>query len=238
VLPPGAAATYDERTMPEKRRRIGVLIVDDHMTFAEALRIAIGRERDVDVVGVVPTGDQAVAVAAVRRPDVVLMDIEMPGMDGIEATRRIKEESPGSRIIMLTEHVEELILARAVEAGASGYLAKTESIEQVPRAIRLAHRGEPLLSPDEVHGLLRTLRHRRSQEASERQRVDRLTPRETEILQYMADGISSPRIAEALRVSPYTLRTHVQNVLMKLGVHSKLEALALVIRHGKVTSRR
>jgi DNA-binding NarL/FixJ family response regulator len=224
--------------MPEKRRRIGVLIVDDHITFAEALRIAIGRERDVNVVGIAATGNAAVAMASDQRPDVVLMDIEMPGMDGIEATRRIKEESPGSRVIMLTEHVEDLTLARAVEAGASGYLAKTEGIDEIPRAIRIAHRGEPLLSPDEVHGLLRALRHRRSQEASERQRVDRLTPRETQILQYMADGVAPPRIAEALSVSPYTLRTHIQNVLMKLGVHSKLEALALVIRHGKVVSGR
>lgn len=222
--------------MPGARQRIGVLIADDHRTFAEALRIALARERDLRVVGVVSDGQAAADWVDRDRPDVVLMDVEMPGTDGIEATRRIRDAAPAVHVIMLTAHEDDLVLARALEAGAVGYLSKTEGIDQVPRAVRLAYREEPVVPVDEARRLLRHLRHRRSQEATERQRVDRLTPRETEILRRMAEGLTPDRISETLGISPHTLRTHVQNVLMKLGVHSKMEALTLAIRHGKVSA--
>jgi DNA-binding NarL/FixJ family response regulator len=224
-------------TVSSARRRIGVLIADDHRTFAEALRIALARERDLRVVGVVSDGEAAADSVGRDRPDVVLMDVEMPGTDGIEATRRIRDAVPDTRVIVLTAHEDDLTLARALEAGAAGYLSKTGAIDQVPRAVRQVHHGEPIVPADEAHRLLRHLRHRRSQEATQRQRVERLTPRETEILQHMADGESPSSIADALGLSPHTLRTHVQNVLTKLGVHSKIEALAVALRHGKVTSR-
>ncbi|MBI4261520.1 MAG: response regulator transcription factor [Actinobacteria bacterium] len=222
--------------MAAKAQPISVLIVDDHRTFGEALRIAMDLERDLRVVGVVPDGDAAVETAVAERPDVVLMDVEMPGLSGIDAARRIKEASPDTRVVMLSAHDDELILARAVEAGASGYLSKSGDIDQVPSAVRQAFRGEPLISPDEVRRLLRHLRHRRSADADEAERVGRLTKRETEILQLMADGLAPDAIATRLGVSPNTLRTHVQNVLTKLAVHSKLEALAMAIRHGRVTA--
>jgi two-component system NarL family response regulator len=218
-----------------KTARISVLIVDDHKTFGEAMRIAMSQEEDLRVVGVVGDGEAAVEEATASSPDVVLMDIDMPRMGGIDATRRVKEVSPGSRVVILSGFDDELLLARAIEAGASGYLSKSGDIEQVPRAVRLAYQGEPLLSAEEVHRLLRHLRHRRSQDADEAQLLDRLTPRETQILQAMADGVPPEQIARTIGVANATLRTHIQNTLTKLRVHSKLEALAMAIRHGKVT---
>ena len=225
-------------TTSRRRRRIRVLIVDDHRTFAEALRIAIGLERDLEVVGVEYDAMGAVRTATSTLPDVVLMDLEMPGASGIDATRGVLAASPSSRVIALTAHQEDLVRARVLEAGAIGILSKSDEITDIPPAVRRAHVGDALLRDDESRRLLRFLRHRRSQEAAEGQLVDRLTPRETEILQAMADGLSPGGIAPQLGVSPATLRTHVQNVLTKLRVHSKVEALALAIRHGKVSSRR
>jgi DNA-binding NarL/FixJ family response regulator len=222
--------------MAGTKRRIKALIVDDHRTFAEALRIAIELEKDMRVVGVAVSGEEAVPTAESEKPDVVLMDIEMPGMDGVEAIRRVKAVAPEARVVVVSAHQGDLILAKAVEAGASGYLSKDNALSTVVDSVRLAYEGDPLLPPEEVNRVLRHLRHRRVQEASSLQRAERLTPRETEILQHMANGASTDEIAEDLGVSPNTLRTHVQNILTKLGVHSKLEALAFAIRHGKVTA--
>ena len=222
--------------MGAARTRIGILVVDDHRTFGEAMRIALEQEKDLSVVGVATSGAESVSLARDQLPDVVLMDIEMPGMDGIEAIRKIKERSPKARVVVVSAHQGELVMARAVEAGASGFLSKETALSDIVQSVRLAYQGEPLMEPDVVRRVLRHLRHRRAQEATEQQRADRLTPRETEILQLMASGLSTDDIATELSVSPYTLRTHVQNILTKLGVHSKLEALAFAIRHGKVAA--
>src|SRR6266516_4123705 len=213
-------------------RRIGILVVDDHRTFGEAMRIALEREKDLSVIGVATSGEESVALADDHVPDIVLMDIEMPGMDGIEAIRKLKEKSPEARVVVVSAHQGELVMARAVEAGASGFLSKETALTDIVQSVRLAYQGESLMEPDLVRRVLRHLRHRRAQEATEQQRAERLTPRETEILQLMARGIATDEIATQLGVSPYTLRTHVQNILTKLGVHSKLEALAFAIRHG------
>ena len=223
--------------MGGSRTRIGILVVDDHRTFGEAMRIALEQEKGLAVVGVATSGEESLALANDHVPDVVLMDIEMPGMDGIEAIRRIKERSPEARVVVVSAHQSELIMARAVEAGASGFLSKETALADIVQSVRHAYDGEPLMEPEEVRRVLRHLRHRRAQEATGQQRVDRLTPRETEILQLMARGLSTEEISGQLGVSPYTLRTHVQNILTKLGVHSKLEALAFAIRHGKVAAQ-
>src|SRR5439155_9103561 len=194
------------------------------------------QEKDLWVVGVATSGEEAVSIAESEQPDVVLMDIEMPGMDGIEAIRKVKAVDPDARIVVVSAHQGELIFAKAVEAGASGFLSKDSALQDLVASVRLAFQGEPLIEPDEVRRVLRHLRHRRAQEATEAQRAERLTPRETEILQLMANGVAPDQIAAKLSVSPYTLRTHVQNVLTKLGVHSKLEAHAFAMRHGKGTA--
>lgn len=213
---------------------IRVVIADDHRSFGEALQIALDKEQDLKVIEIVTDGVEAVRTATREQPDVVLMDLQMPGIDGIEATRRIREEGVESAIIILTGTEDEIGLARAVQAGARGYLRKTEPIDDVADAIRHAHRGEPLHKPADVEVSLRRLRSRRTADADLERRLSRLTPREREILQRMADGLGPELIAEALGMSRHTLRTHTQNILTKLGVHSKIEAVVAAIRFAKV----
>lgn len=220
--------------MPTDRKAIKVLIVDDQRTFGEALQVALSREKDMRVVDVVTDGDAAVEAAAEHRPDVVLMDVAMPGMSGIEATRRIKDAEPEAQVLILSGYEDDLLLARAVQAGALGLLRKTEAVVDVARTVRRASKGESLHEEEEIEGALRRLRHRRDQDSSAEQRLARLTPREVEILQAMAQGLPPDEIARSLTMSPHTLRTHTQNIITKLGVHSKLEALVLAIRHGRV----
>ncbi|MGH2654846.1 MAG: response regulator, partial [Actinomycetota bacterium] len=163
-----------------------------------------------------------------------LMDVQMPGTDGIDATRRITEEVDGGRVIMLSAFEDEHTVARALDAGAVGFLSKGRPMKDVVQAIRAVHRGEPLIDPDEIRRILAGLRRKRALDDASRARVDRLTSRETEILQGLARGLSPGRLAEELGISRHTLRTHQQNILFKLRVHSKHEALVLAIRHGKV----
>jgi len=217
-------------------RPITVLIVDDERTFGEALELALRHEKDLKVVDVTTDGDAAIRAADELHPDVVLMDVAMPGMSGIEATRRIKEDDPEAQVLILSGHEDPLLLARAVQAGAVGLLRKTEAVADVAVSVRRAYRGEPIHDEDEVESAMRHLRHRRDQDADVAQRLQRLTPREVEILQQMATGAAPEQIAQTLAMSPHTLRTHTQNILTKLGVHSKMEALVVAIRHGRVTT--
>jgi DNA-binding NarL/FixJ family response regulator len=212
---------------------INVLVVDDHRTFGEALALAVGLEKDV-VARVAVSGSEALEAAELSRPDVVLMDIEMPGMDGVLAIRRVREAHPGARVIVLSVHDDDLVKARAVEAGAVGYISKLTPLSEVPNVVRRAHRGEAIIEPREATRLMRILRHRRHQESTERQRANRLTARQIEVLRLVADGVPGREIALRLNMSPLTVRTHVQNILTRLGVHTKPEAVALAMRHGKI----
>jgi DNA-binding NarL/FixJ family response regulator len=213
---------------------ITVLIADDHRAFGEALQIALDKEHDLKVIEVVTDGPGAVEAAASGSPDVVLMDLQMPGMDGVEAAKRIRGTDDAPAVILLSGFDEDHSLGRAVQAGASGFLRKTEAVGWLADAIRRAHRGEPLHEPREIEESLRKLRRRRIADSGIARRLERLTPRELEILQRMTDGESTDQIAAELNMSPHTLRTHTQNVLTKLGLHSKLDAIVAAIRHGKV----
>jgi DNA-binding NarL/FixJ family response regulator len=215
---------------------IAVLIVDDHRTFAEALGVAFGLEKDFRV-AVANSGPDAVAEAGRTHPDVVLMDLEMPGMAGTQAIRKVRSASSTTRVIALSGYDDDLLKAKALEAGAVGFVSKAMPLEELPDVIRRAGRGEPLIDGQEAARLSRMLRHRRHQEATERQRANRLTPRQVEILQMLADGMADPEIAERLNLSPYTLRTHVQNILTRLSVHTKVQALAVAIRQGRISAR-
>lgn len=216
------------------RARITVVIVDDHRAFGEALAVALDKERDLEVVAVTTDGAEAVSVAADVQPDVILLDLEMPGMGGLEASTRIREASGETSIVILTGSEDALAHGRAVEAGAHGFLQKTAAIGELADAVRRAHQGGSLNPQDEVAAALERVRRVRTRDADMERRLDRLTPRELEILQLLSDGRSPDDIALELGVSRHTLRTHVQNVLMKLGVHSKLDAIVAAIRHGKV----
>ena len=211
------------------------MIADDHRSFGEALQIALDKERDLSVIQVVDGGDDAVRTAVRRSPDVVLMDLRMPDVDGIEATRRIRDEGSRSAVIILTGDGDDVSLARAIQVGARGFLSKTAPVIDVAEAVRRAHRGEPLHLPAEVNRAIRTMRARSKQDRELERRIERLTPREVEILQSMAEGVAPERIATQLKMSRHTLRTHTQNILTKLGVHSKTDAVVAAIRFGKVT---
>jgi DNA-binding NarL/FixJ family response regulator len=214
---------------------IRVVIADDHRAFGEALQIALDKEDDLTVIEVVDGGQEAVRTTADEEPDVVLIDLRMPRVDGIEAARRIREQGSPSAVVILTGEHDDVSLARAIQAGARGVVDKTAPLADVADAIRMAHRGEPLHRPDDVHRALQVARSRSDADKDLQRRVDRLTPREVEVLSAMAAGASGPEIAEELGMSPHTVRTHVQNILTKLGVHSKTDAVVAAIRMGKVT---
>src|SRR5215211_1161253 len=229
------------RTKPKARNAsrgangdIRVVIADDHRSFGEALQIALDTERDLTVIEVVTDGASAVEVAHDQHPDVLLMDVQMPGVDGLEATRRIHRESSDTKVILLSGYDDDVVLARAVEAGARGFLRKTQAVSDLADAIRRAYRGEPLHAAGEVEQSIARFRMQRRAEGELAQRVERLTPRELEILQRIAAGENSAEIAEGLGMSRHTLRTHVQNVLTKLALHSKTDAVVAAIRYGKV----
>jgi DNA-binding NarL/FixJ family response regulator len=240
----GSATIPPEMLSPERglmttdKDAIRVLIAGDHQAFAEALKTVIDLERGRVVTEVVPDGPSVIERVSVERPDVIVVDAQMPEMDGIAATREIRRLVPDARVLVLSPFADDLLVARAVEAGATGLISTGSPISDVAQAVFAAHAGEPLIDPAEAHRALEYLQRRREEEAAIRARVERLTPRQVQILQLMADGMRSEEIAESLGISPHTLRTHVQNILTKLGVHSKLQAVTEAIRHGKVEARR
>jgi NarL family two-component system response regulator LiaR len=222
--------------MDADEARISVLIVDDHRAFGEALAVALDKEDDLEVVVVAVDGESAAEEAEVRQPDVVLVDLQMPGIDGLETSRRIRAVSKETAVVVLTGSDDELALGRAIQAGAHGFLRKTAAVQELAQAVRAAHRGEPLNGHDEVEFALRRLRRLRARDDDIDQRFDRLTPRELQILQLLAESKTPDEIATELAVSRNTLRTHIQNILMKLGVHSKLDAIVAAIRLGRVNT--
>lgn len=228
------ARSKDRKASGTAEGDIRVVIADDHRSFGEALQIALDNEDDLTVIEVVTDGESAIESAHVRHPDVLLMDVQMPGVDGLEATRRIHREASATKVILLSGHDDDVVLARAVEAGARGFLPKTHAVSDLADAIRRAYRGEPLHAVSEVELSLAKFRMQRRTDGELAQRVERLTPRELEILQRVAAGEGSADIAEELGMSRHTLRTHIQNVLTKLGVHTKTDAVVAAIRFGKV----
>ena len=208
---------------------IRVLLVDDHAVFCDALTAILRLEADIEVVGRGGSMKEAVEAARALRPDVVLLDVHMPDGSGIDATAVIKKERPQTQVVILTSDEEEAVLRSAVNAGVTGYLSKHEAAAQVLQAVRSAARGEALIAPYMLARLLEGI-----QRPTAPQRLTPLTARELTVLTELASGHDNEAIARALRMSPNTVRTHVQNILSKLGVHSKLEAVAMAIRQGWV----
>jgi len=223
-------------TSAAKGTPIRVLVVDDHRIFAEALAIAVGLTRDMTA-DVATSGPEAIEAAPRLHPDVVLMDLEMPGMDGLAATSQLRAAYPPARVVVVSGHEDDVAKAQALDAGAVGFVPKLSAVSEIIAVIRQACHGEPLIDDRESIRLTRILRHRRHLDSTQRQRVSRLTPRQMEILQLVADGLTSTEIAERLGVSLLTLRTHLQNILTRLGVHTKLEAVAVAIKHERISVR-
>ena len=211
---------------------IRVLLVDDHQLLTQALAGLLLQEPDMQVVGV--AGSVAEAKAAARnRLDVVLMDYRLPDGTGAEATRAVKARWPGAKVIMLTAITDDQTVLDSIQAGADGYLTKDRASEEVVDAVRQAHAGEILLPRAVVFEIAQRVAAARRR-GNAKSAVEQLSPREVEVLKALAEGLSSKEICDRLYIAPNTLRTHVQNIMSKLRVHSKLEAVAFALRHKLV----
>ncbi len=211
--------------------RLKVMIVDDHALFRRGIQMVLEEEDDIEVVGEATDGTQAVERAEELMPDVVLMDVRMPRGSGIEATRQIRESLPHVKILMLTVSDAEEDLYEAIKAGASGYLLKEISTEDVADAIRSVWAGQSRISPAMASKLLNEFQAM-SRRAEERQQVHtpRLTEREMEVLRLVARGMNNRDIAKELYISENTVKNHVRNILEKLQLHSRMEAVVYAVR--------
>jgi DNA-binding NarL/FixJ family response regulator len=218
--------------MADERGRVRILIADDQSLFREAVRVVLSSEDDLEVVGEARDGLQAVADVERLRPDVALLDADLPNCDGIRATRQIVERVAGCRVIVLSSREDERVLVAAMEAGASGYLPKQVPLVDLIGATRAVDRGEALVPPRMLATLLQRLIQRRRERDEALKVLASLTRREREVLALLARGGDNDGIAQELVISPETARTHVQNVLGKLGVHTRLEAAAFVTQNG------
>jgi DNA-binding NarL/FixJ family response regulator len=212
---------------------VTLLICDDHKILTDALATVVGLDGTLQLVAPpVQTAEEAIELCAEHLPDVVLMDIELKGgMSGIEATRRIKETSPSTKVVIMTAHDDDRLLVEAVEAGASGFLGKDEAANEVLSAAKAAAEGEVLIEPETLARLLPQVAREREAQRD----AMLLTDREREILSLLAEGMRNDDIAQKLYISPQTVQTHVRNILGKLRVHSKLEAVAFAVKHGAIT---
>jgi two-component system, NarL family, response regulator LiaR len=209
--------------------RIRVLLVDDHAVVREGLRTYLELHDDLEVVGEAADGEEALRAAEALRPDVVLMDLKMPVLDGVGALRALRERLPGTRAIALTSFTDEDTLLPALQAGAAGYLLKHVQPAELHRAILAAHAGEALLDPLVAARLLDAIAQPAGAPAPEK-----LTPREREVLALLARGYANKRIARELGVAEKTVKTHVGHVLAKLGVSDRTQAALLAVREGLV----
>ncbi|MFE2185985.1 response regulator [Streptomyces sp. NPDC059455] len=206
--------------------RIRVLLVDDHQVVRRGLRTFLQVQDDIEVVGEASDGEEGVARAEELRPDVVLMDVKMPGLDGIEALRILRDLDNPARVLVVTSFTEKRTVVPALRAGAAGYVYKDVDPEALARAIRSVHSGHVLLQPEVALALL-------SQEDGGGQgRGGSLTEREREVLALIADGRSNREIARALVLSEKTVKTHVSNILMKLDLADRTQAALWAVRHG------
>ena len=221
----------DDGEQTDHHDDIRVMICDDHALFRRGLVMVLEAEDDIEVVGEAEDGEDAVAKAAELVPDVVLMDVRMPVVDGIEATRRITESVPHARILMLTVSDEEDDLYEAIKAGATGYLLKEVSIEEVAPAARAVMAGQSLISPSMASKLI-TEFSSLAKRAEERTSVPspRVTDRELEVLRLVAQGKSNREIATELYISENTVKNHVRNILDKLHLHTRVEAVMYAVR--------
>ncbi len=216
---------------PTPQNRVRVLLVDDHTVVRRGLRMVFELEDDLEVVGEAADGREALERVAELRPDVVVMDLLMPVMNGVEATRAIRSTYPDVEVVALTSVLEDRMVVDAVEAGAAGYLLKETRPDDLFEAVRAAARGEVRLDPRAQQRLMRELRRPAAPEPAR----EALTERESEVLQHLARGATNKAIAQALGVGEATVKSHVSAVLAKLGLKSRTQAALHALREGWVT---
>jgi two-component system, NarL family, response regulator LiaR len=215
-------------TVPEPgEAKIRVVVVDDHVLVRSGIEVVLGMFDDIELVGEAGDGEEAVRLCEELRPDVVLMDLVMPGTSGVEATRRVLASCPDTRVVALTSFTDEDLIGETLRAGAIGYLMKNVSADQLAGAVRSAHAGRATLAPEAADALVRSV-------SAPSSGADSLTAREQQVLKLMADGLTNADIAERLVIGVATVKTHVSSVMSKLGVSTRTEATAIAIRRGLV----
>lgn len=210
-----------------KDEKIKVLIVDDHLLVRSGLEAVLVLFDDIDLVAQAGTGAEAVEICVRTKPDVVLMDLVMPGMNGVEATRRILDSCPETHVVALTSFSDEELIEETLRAGAIGYLMKNVTADELAAAIRAAKAGRSTLASEAADALVRAVTQPRTAGGD-------LTARELEVLTLMCDGLTNGEIADRLVVSLSTVKTHVSSIISKLGASSRTEAVAAAVRHGLV----
>jgi DNA-binding NarL/FixJ family response regulator len=206
------------------------MLADDHRMLREGLRRSM-TDQGFDVIGEARDGDEAIRLAEELQPEVILMDVTMPEVDGVEATRQIRLQYPDIRIVMLTMHADQEVLAAAIRAGASGYLVKDCSTEEIASAVRMAASGETALSPQLAASMLDEVR-KLDLPSNEEERV--ITRREEEVLQLIANGCSTPEVAEKLFISQKTVKNHLASIYQKLDARDRTQAVLQAVRMGIV----
>jgi len=212
---------------------IRLLLVDDHEVVRAGLRMLFQAEADLEIVGEVGSGQEALQAARQLRPDVVIMDIAMPGMNGIEATRQIKEANPDTAVLALTMHDDEQYFFEMLQAGASGYVPKRAAPDDLISAIRVVSQGNVFLYPSLAELLVKDFLQRG--EAGQAAIKEELTPREREVLTYIAEGYTNREIAEALVISVKTVDRHRENIMHKLNLHNRVELVKYAIEKGLIS---
>ncbi|MFL6014938.1 MAG: response regulator [Gaiellaceae bacterium] len=198
---------------------ITVLIVDDHEVVREGLRLSLSRTPHIRVVGEAPDGNAALDLAGRRKPNVVIMDVRMPGMDGLDATKALMEREPNTSVLIFTAYSERSLLARGLESGAKGYILKEAPHDTLVRAIEKVAGGDSFIDPALMPAFL-----------GGKDREDMLTAREREILQLLADGMSNADVAQRLFISQETVKSHVRHILAKLEADTRTHAVAIALR--------
>lgn len=210
---------------------IHVLLADDHTVVRAGMRAVLGVAKDIDVIGEARDGEEAVAMTERLKPDVVVMDLSMPGMGGATATRAIVASRPQTRVLVLTMHAEEEYLVPLLEAGAAGYLMKSAADRDLVDAVRAVAHGDVYVRPSAARALAKGLT-RKDPAQAERDRYERLTQRERDVLRLVAQGYSAPEIGEKLFISPKTVDTYKQRIQEKLGLAHRSDYVQLALRLG------
>jgi DNA-binding NarL/FixJ family response regulator len=224
----GAVSEYERTTWRERDRSMRVMIVDDHPVTRDGLRSALAAATEVEIVGEAASGDEAITLAKEVEPDLLFMDVQMPGMDGLEAAKQIRADRPDTKVILFTVEESTAAVAEAMQAGMSGYLLKDVTPDELIRAAHQAMEGKAVIHPALTRTFIEESRLRPARTETP------LSNRESEILQYVAHGNTTKEVARKLGISPHTVKTHLERIFEKLGANDRAQAVYIAFRLGLV----